>query len=341
MNTKSFFYLAILTVLAFNANSQSLQILTSDNQTSLRGLCVVDDKTVWASGSNGTIIKSIDGGLTWQSIIVKGYEMRDFRDIEAFDTSIAIIMAVAEPAVILKTKDGGKNWYKVFEDSAKGMFLDAMDFADRKTGAVIGDPINNKVFMAMTFDQGDSWVDPMQGDTSKLPTLYANEAFFASSGTNIRIKRNRNRELVGGFVSGGTRSRLFTKTSTSTIPILQGKESTGANSIAFNSADNIVIVGGDFKNDKDTSGNCVLSEDYGKTWHFSKIPPHGYRSCVSYINENQLITCGTSGVDISKDEGNNWQLISNESFHVVQKAKNGNVIFLAGNKGRIAKLVFE
>jgi hypothetical protein len=52
------------------------------------------------------------------------------------------------------------------------------------------------------------------------------------------------------------------------------------------------------------------------------------------------LACGTSGVDISKDRGNNWELISKDGFHVVQKAKKGNTVFLAGSNGRIAQLIF-
>jgi len=341
MNSKRFFYLLMLLAITSNANSQTLQILTTDTKTSFRGLSAVNDKVIWASGNNGTIVKSTDGGKSWQSLVVTGYEKKDFRDIEAFDSNVALIMAVAEPALILRTIDGGKNWQPVFEDSTKGMFLDAMDFADENTGMVIGDPVNNKVFLALTVDKGESWIDPLRGDTSRLPSLFTNEAFFASSGTNICIRRNRDRELTWTYVSGGMKSRFFTKNSIFEISMIQGKESTGANSIAINSANDIVVVGGDFKNDKDPTGNCVLSNDYGETWHQPKTPPHGYRSSVCYINKKQLIACGTSGIDISDDGGLNWQLISSESFHVVQKAKKGSSIFLAGNGGRIAKLVFK
>jgi hypothetical protein len=52
--------------------------------------------------------KSIDGGKTWKWLVVKGFENRDFRDIEAFDAATAIIMAVAEPANILKPLMGAK-----------------------------------------------------------------------------------------------------------------------------------------------------------------------------------------------------------------------------------------
>ena len=80
---------------------------------------------------------------------VNGFEKSDFRDIEAFDGNTALIMAVGEPAYILKTNDGGENWKVVYENKTKGMFLDAMDFANNREGIVIGDPINGKIFIAM------------------------------------------------------------------------------------------------------------------------------------------------------------------------------------------------
>ena len=145
------------------------------------------------------------------------------------------------------------------------------------------------------------------------------------------------RQIV--FVSGGMKSQIFYQNIWKELPLTQGKESTGANSIALNHG-NGIVVGGDFSKDTIVSGNCVLI-NLGKELTITQpeTAPHGYRSCVIYISENILITCGTSGVDISKDGGKNWELISKEGFHVVQKAKNGSAVFLAGSNGRIAKLI--
>jgi len=86
------------------ATAQKIGLLTSGTHSSFRGLSVVSDKVIWVSGSNGTMGKSVDGGANWEWIVVPGYEKRDFRDIEAFDEKTAIIMAIAAPAVILKTR---------------------------------------------------------------------------------------------------------------------------------------------------------------------------------------------------------------------------------------------
>lgn len=325
-------------ILAFNSYSQTakIQLLQSGNGVSLRGLSIVNDQIIWASGNKGSVARSTNGGKDFEWIKVAGYEKRDFRDIEAFDKNTALIMGVDAPAIILKTMDGGKTWKKVLEDSTKGMFLDAMDFTDNQKGVVIGDPIGQNIYMAFTNDQGNSWNKSSNDLLSEALIAKDGEAFFASSGTNIH--------LLGkhiAFVSGGKSSRFFYSNKWYEIPLIQGKESTGANSIAINKHQGI-IVGGDFSKDTIRSGNCVLLS-IGKNKvniTLAEVPPHGYRSCVTYISDNVLVSCGTSGVDVSKDGGKNWELISKDSFHVVQKAKNGQAVFLAGSNGKIALLSF-
>ena len=313
------------------ATAQKIESLTAGTKTSIRGMSVVNDKLIWVGGSGGTVGKSADGGKTWKWTVVPGYEKREFRDIEAFDDNTAVIIAIAEPANILKTTDGGLTWKTVFTDTTKGMFLDAMHFADKKMGIVVGDPIDDIVFLATTNDGGEHW----EKYSGRNITVSKGEAFFASSGTNIRYFKDRSFVMT----SGGTVSRIISSDKANSLPLIQGKESTGANSIA-SYKNNYAIVGGDFANDKDTTGNCVISNDGINNWIRPSTPPHGYRSCVEYISNKKMITCGTSGVDISEDGGKNWKLITTEGFHVVQKAKKGNAVFLAGGSGRIAKLVW-
>ena len=305
----------------------------------MRGLSVVNDVVIWASGSNGTIGKSTDGGKTWKWSIVKGFEKRDFRDIEAFDAITAIVMAVDAPAYILKTTDGGENWKIVYENKTKGMFLDALEFWNEVSGIAIGDPIDHKVFVARTFDGGNNWVDIPD---SYRPVADSGEAFFAASGTNVRAL-DRDESVL---VSGGMRSRMYIRDKKIDLPIIQGGETKGANSIAvldnnkLKGGSTMIIVGGDYSNPASDSLNCFFTTNYGKTWKAPKRPPHGYRSCVEYLSKKQLITCGPTGVDYSFDGGNTWKLISNEGFHACRIAKKGSTVYLAGANGKIGKLIY-
>jgi len=311
------------------AAAQKIELLTSGTHSSFRGLSVVSDKVVWVSGSSGTVGRSLDGGKTWEWITVPGQEKKDFRDIEAFDERTAVIMAIAEPAVILKTTDGGKTWKQVYYNDTPGMFLDAMEFWNKDSGIVLGDPIKGRFFVARSFDGGDSWHEI---PTMELPLADTGEACFASSGTNVRkLKKDE-----ACFISGGRRSRLFIRDQQIDLPLVQGKESTGANSVAVQDKDHLVVVGGDFTHDTAREKNCVITSDQGKTWLTPNEPPHGYRSCVEYFDKDKLVCCGTSGVDISTDGGMSWQLIDPGSFHVCRKAKKGKVVYLAGGGGKVA-----
>jgi photosystem II stability/assembly factor-like uncharacterized protein len=316
-----------------------IELLTTGGpHISLRGLSVVSDKVVWVSGSGGTVGRSVDGGQTWTWTTVPGYEKRDFRDIEAFDENTAIIMAIAEPAQLLKTADGGKTWRIVYENDTPGMFLDAMDFWNLDAGIVVGDPVNGRFFVARSFDGGSTWHDIPY---LELPAADSGEGCFASSGTNVRpLDRDE-----ACFVSGGPRSRLFIRDKAIDLPILQGTTSTGANSIAvkdhnkLHGGQHLIIVGGDFAKDTIAEKNCFLTNDGGKTWIRPTTPPHGYRSCVEFIGGHSVLSCGTSGVDLSTDDGMNWQLLTATGFHACRKAKKGHSVFLAGSGGRIARLV--
>src|SRR4030095_7708176 len=199
--------------------------------------------------------------------------------------------------------DAGQTWKTVFSDSRPGMFLDAMDFHGNQ-GYVIGDPMNNKMFLAKTMDAGNTW------EEIQLPGLsvQTGEACFASSGTNIKTTAD------GSFLAltGGTASRLLIPGSGFTTPLIQGKESTGGNSIAIfphhhKEQDLIVIAGGDFATPESSEKNMFYSNDNGATWIQPDQPPKGYKSCVTFITNKTLVSCGTSGVDVSKDSGKNWK----------------------------------
>lgn len=325
------FLLFISVVAGRPVKAQQIQLLTSGTASSLRGLSAVNDKTIWVSGSNGVVGRSVDSGHTWKWMTVKGFEKNDFRDIEAFDETTAVIMSIGTPAYMLRTADGGDTWKVVFENKTKGMFLDAMEFWNEMSGIVVGDPVNQRIYIARSFDGGMKWKEI---PPANHPLADSGEAMFASSGTNV--KKINQQEAV--FVTGGTRSRLFIRDQKIDLPLLQGKETAGANSIAVKNSKMMIIVGGDFNSKDATEKNCVITSNGGKTFSIPQTPPHGYRSCVEYINKKNWISCGINGVDFSSDDGNNWTWISNEAFHVCKKAKAGKAVFLAGSGGRIGRL---
>lgn len=319
------------------AQTYSFKPLNEGAKTSLRGLNVVTDQIIWVSGSGGTVGKSVDGGSTWQWIKPKGYEKLDFRDIEAFDDKKAIIVNAGSPAYILKTNDGGETWTAHYNNVDSAIFLDGLGFWDKTRGIIFGDPINDKMQLLKTVDAGKSWMDI--SSNLKLP-LAKGEAGFAASGTTIKT-------LPGGKVwisTGGMVSNIYYSSDYGQswdvfkCPIWQGQETTGPFSMDFFNAKTGVVVGGNYVQDKINTNNVLLTKDGGKTWAKPITPVLGYRSGVTYVSENILVATGTSGTDISTDGGQNWKHISDKSFNAVQKAKKGNSVILAGEKGAIYQL---
>jgi len=339
---KSLLHIFVLLATINTALAQKILFVDSaQTNVSFRGLSVVNDNVLWVSGSKGTVGKSLDGGRSFTWLHPSGFEKRDFRDIEAFDANMAIAMAVDSPAIIIKTTDGGSTWKTVYERHLPGIFLDAMSFKNNKRGVCVGDPINLRFWLIETNDGGDTWQEFPQ---PVRPPADSGEACFASSGTNIQFIEDDPR-FEYGFVTGGSISKLFMMGKTRNMPnaiirlnINHELESTGANSWAVNGK-KYVVLGGDFKDYKMEMFNSTYSMDGGKRWQSPGYPPAGYKSCVIWKDGKNLIATGLAGTDISIKGPKDWQHISDIQFHVVQKAKQGTAIFLAGGGGRIGRYV--
>ncbi|QEH42775.1 YCF48-related protein [Chitinophaga sp. XS-30] len=318
--------------LAVQAQTYRIKALVSAPVSSIRGLSVVNDSVIWISGTEGKVGKSTDGGKHWEWFTVPGCDSCDFRDIEAFSGDRAVIMGIAEPARIYLTNDGGRSWKQVYFNDTRGIFLDGMDFLDHQKGVIIGDAIDGIFTILGTNDGGETW------QSLKGPAAREGEASFAASGTTIRMLGRKSFAIC----SGGSASRFFRydghSWKVSPIPAAQGAPSRGIFSFAFRNGKQGVAVGGDYLVMDAREGNCLLTNDGGRSWKAPATPPRGYRSAVEYLDGNRVLCTGPTGTDMSADGGLTWAPVSNEGFHAARKAKNGSRVFLAGSKGRIAVL---
>lgn len=323
----------VLTLTIVRLNAQNIQVIETNKPVSIRGLSVVNNKVAWLSSSSGYTAITLDGGHIWKWQQVKGLEKADFRDIEAFSDKKAIIMSSGTPALILKTTDGGANWQLKYRNDDKAYFLDAMDFSNKKHGLILGDPIDKKFLLLETNDGGDSWQK-----LANLPDAMEGEAAFAASGTCLRVSDSG----VIEFVTGGKVSRHVIKGPSykewlyTYLPIIQGKESQGAFSL-----DGFLFVGGDYVNNKEVEGTAVYynpSIVSIKNGYQASSIPSGYQSCVENVSKKTSLSTGTTGSNVTDDNGRTWRQIDTTSFNVCRKAKNGKLVLLAGDKGKIGIL---
>lgn len=308
---------------------------TVDTKASLRGLSVVSEKIVWASGTGGTFLKTVDGGKTWMVGKVPGADKLDFRDVEAFDANTAYLLSIGdgENSRIYKTTDGGKTWKLQFQNTNPKAFFDAFAFWDKTHGIAMSDPVDGKYLLLKT-DDGETW---QVLDDSKMPNAKMGEAAFAASGTCL-ITQGKNDAFL---VSGGTDARVFkTENRGKTwmvfdTPVTKGTAGSGIFSIAMSDKTRGVIVGGDYEKPDEANNNLAFTDDGGKIWNLGK-GLHGYRSGAAFVNKNTLIAVGSSGSDISMDGGKTWKNLDRENYNAIQ-AKGKNAIWAVGANGLAAR----
>jgi photosystem II stability/assembly factor-like uncharacterized protein len=297
----------VLTIILLLASPQ-WTIQTSGTTARLRGLSAVSDHVAWASGSDSTVLHTIDGGKTWNKLAVTTDKL-DFRDIDGFDGRTAYVLSIGNgPASrIYKTTDGGTTWTLQFKNDDPKAFYDAMSFWDRDHGIVIGDSINGQFCILMTENGGKTWTR-VQADA--LPPALEGEGAFAASGTNIALFGKTHAWIGTGAARKARVLRTTDRGRTWTIadtPLAAGP-STGIFSIAFRDSMHGIIVGGDYTKENEAIDNLAVTNDGGVKWNLVK-GLSGYRSAVAYVPGNNppaLIAVGPSGVDYSTDDGRTW-----------------------------------
>ncbi|HEX6941296.1 MAG TPA: hypothetical protein VF128_00135 [Gemmatimonadaceae bacterium] len=317
------------------ANWEQLKVETS---ASFRGLSVVDDRVVWASGTRGTVIHSVDGGTKWRVDSIPGAAALDLRAIHARSVDVAHVAATA--GRIWRTSDGGRSWSLRYQAADTTMFLDAITFFDDRHGLALGDPMGGRFVILVTRDGGDTWTEAA---TASRPEATEGEAAFAASGTSLVVLNKR----LGWLVTGGSAARVFRtvdagatwSVAPSAIPARAG--SGGVFSVAFADPMHGVVVGGDYERADSAAGTAAFTSDGGATWSPATRFPRGYRSGVALRRLNPVdliaIAVGTTGSDLSRDGGRTWSPLDGTAFNAVQFAPSG-VAFAVGARGRVAKL---
>lgn len=334
--------LFLILLAIFLPNAPHWMPQNSGGNARLRGVSAVNGKVAWASGSGSTVLRTSDGGATWQKLVVTT-ERLDFRDIDAIDERIAYVLSIGNGAAsrIYKTTDAGQTWKQQFQSTDEKVFLDAMSFWDEDHGLVIGDAVDGQFYILRTEDGGRTWKRVSPAD---LPPAFENEGAFAASGTNIATFGKTNAWIGTGAANkarvlrttDGGRSWKIAET-----PIVSGA-SAGIFSIAFRDAKHGVVVGGDYKKEKESGNNLAFTSDGGVTWTVGS-GLSGFRSVVAYQTGSRaatLIAVGPSGADYSSDDGRTWQVIEGRGYDTFSFVRDGSVGWGAGAEGGLARLLF-
>lgn len=307
-----------------------------------RGLSPVSDRVVWVSGTNGTVLRTVNGGSTWinvsPSFSPENHTDFQFRDIKAFSDKTAVVLSIGEgnASRIYQTLNGGQTWKPTFTNTEPNAFYDCMAFENSKHGLALSDPVDGKFRLIETWDGGATWkiVDSMG-----IPVALTGEFGFAASGTCIEAAAGRWYLASGGAAKGRIfRSKDGHRWKVADTPITGGAAA-GVFSVRFRDEKNGIAVGGDYEKPAGNVDNAAWSKDGGKSWQKAEIFPAGYRSGVSWVPGQSLtaVAVGTSGSDITHDSGRTWRTIGNGTFDAVE-CISINTCWASGSNGRVARL---
>ena len=300
---------------------------------SFRGISVVNESTVWISGTKGTIVKSSASG-DWEVMQIEGAESLDFRDVAAFDENTALAMNAGFPGVIYKTQNGGLDWSIVYNNQDSAIFLDGMKFWDENRGIAFGDPIDGHMVIISTKDAGETWI---QTPSENIPEKLEIEGGFAASGSSIVVQE-------GGYAwvgMGGTKARVFFTSDYGMswdvveTPILSGGNMKGIYSMAFKDAKDGIAVGGEYKNENPPQSRAYTN-DGGKSWKLG-VGVDQYRSEAVHLFDDIYLATGLTGTDITYNGGKNWEPISEIKLHGMQYVADKKVGYGMGRNGLIVK----
>ena len=367
--------LCFLLLLALPLEAQ-WQLQQSNTAASLRGIHSLGNGIAWASGSEGTILRTTDMGQHWQRCAIPpAAEHLDFRGIQAFDAQTAIVMSsgTGDLSRLYKTTDACQTWKLVFTNPDKEGFWDALSFSQDKAGStercfgqVIGDPVDGQFAAFVSVSCGDHWARQIR----RFPAANPGEALFAASNSALLVRGPYLRTFVTGGSSGIRELTLWVNVDdvsdgqTDPLKVLPGakpfrfvsrevnvglvpsahpSETAGAFSISCKGEPRraAVIVGGDYKSPDRTSDTAWYQGRYMK-WTHSDTPPHGYRSSVAYApTHHAWITVGPNGTDLSTDNGRNWHPLKPGPNDAPDADRNWNALslpFVVGPHGRIGLL---
>ncbi|MGH9559990.1 MAG: hypothetical protein ACRD3S_00925 [Terracidiphilus sp.] len=360
----------LITACAAAAQAQ-WELEDSHTTADLRGIDNVGGGVAWASGSNGTVLRTEDGGYLWQACTIPpGAEHLDFRGIQAFDANTAIVMSSGKGDLsrLYKTKDGCHKWKLILRNPDTDGSWEAFHFEQHWLGALIGDPVKGRFVVFTSEDRGRTW---LRLRNKGLETQPENQSANAPSNSSVTSGYGASEFATGGTQGSFVYSMLPTEVcvddcsdedlietrqraiwTREEVSIGSHTQSSGVFSLfersdpsSFGSKVTAkVAVGGDYLKPDDPRRTAAFTLDEGKTWTASTIPPHGFRSAVAYDAATKTwITVDPNGTDISTDDGRTWRALHPDpALHEPPDAdRNWNALslpFVVGPHGRIGKL---
>ena len=305
----------------------------------LQAISILDANTCWISGHQGTFLRTLDGGTTWETFRHQ-QDTLQFRDLHALNQNQVVLMtAGVGPASGIYLFSVTEGWQQVYQMPFAEGFLNTIQFWDDQTGLAFGDSFNGELFVLKTEDGGQSWT---RIDPGTLPPAGTGEGGFAASGTCISTLPGGKAWIGTG--AGGNARLLFTPDYGTTWQVMETPMPKGDMAGIFSTrmaTDRVgTLTGGDLNNPSPVN-HLAYTQDGGDSWTFAPEPITSgtfYGSDLEKIHDQWLwVIGGPKGMDYSTGLGSSWLNLDTTNYWAVELDPAG-FGYAVGAKGNITRI---
>lgn len=330
--------------LLFSCASYALQMPNAERVESIKkqqwiGLSIVSPTTLWVSGANGTIARTIDGGETW-NYSQPASDQLQFRDIEGIDDRQAYALSIGNEGQsrVYYTRDGGDSWRMLYR-AENHTFLNCLAMSPSGEAWIYGDSIDDHWSMVRSTD-GKNWL-AVKSAVAEPPQ--ANEGGFASSGSCLRYANDT--WIIG--TGNADVARVLVKSAfgiryqTIETP-MQAGPAAGITSVWPYSEQHFLIAGGHLSVAK-SQGARLWEYQSGDFTALPEPPMAGglYSLAVAEHDATEwLLTSNPQGAAAYNRKTQQWHTLADDNIWTIQCHAKRNC-WMVGKDGYLAKLTWR
>ena len=302
-------------MLASQSGSGATQITSGTVKTgaNINAIEFIDEKTGFAVGSAGTIIKLTESGAIWE---YQNYQEAAYNFSAVHFVTNRVGYIAGDRGLIMKTIDGGANW-RVVNQAVNSFDVNAMTFINSEVGYAVGQM--GKILR--TVDAGETWN-------------------LVASGTDNHLNDVRFVGVTNGFAVGNRGTILVTSNGGQNWNILNANTYNDFTSIYFTDATTGYIAG---------NGVIFKTTNSGNTWANVYNEPNKYFKTIRFTSLDKGFAYGYNGVAVkTTNAGQTWTPVDvNVNGQKIYSTLNKvhfplqNVALLASNNGLMLRTTDE
>jgi photosystem II stability/assembly factor-like uncharacterized protein len=274
------------------------------------------DQIAYAAGSQytvdseGIIIKTIDGGETWETIYPLSVTVHSFTRIEFVSPLKGFVVGWGN--TFMMTEDGGNTWVDI-DAGTNIYYYSGLNFYDENNGFAMGLNLSNGLDSYITNDGGMTWtLGASTTNMAEFASCYADENTLFTVGKDQVISKSED--------GGENWSEINTG--------IQGFYNF---EVYFKDLNNGIVSTED--------GTLLTTHDSGLTWDSFSTGYHNFYG-LNYVGD-QLFAAGTDeDVFQSFNNGYTWNLIFSgpplATFYAIEFFSNGDAL-ICGSQGTMLK----